>query len=819
MYFEQGFRILSLFLYLIAIQTKHTSQETIKQTVLSRHIRHFEPLNYNHKLVHRRVKRDLKNLHKSSTHNSHPIKVNFIAHSRNFELRLKPDSVFKKDAIIEDSNGNSIKPQLQDKLYSLSGHLHGDPAETLVFGSMKNGIFEGRISTNDSNVYYVENARKYIDELKKSNDSREIDFHSVIYSASDVIHPSQEESANETPQCAEEKNSVKQWLWSVSNSAIKGSEQEFLPKPTQTPEQKFYKRIRRQVDMFDDLNMFGPKPRISHRPPSDPPLRQKRACTLYIQTDTHLWNHTRKHHDNDQDTREEIASLVAQHIKAVNHIYENSDFGGVRGLKFIVQRLRINDTSACEGSKRATNQFCSNVLDVSSFLNLNSLFNHNDFCLAYIFTYRDFSGGTLGLAWVASTSGASGGICEKYKSYTENASGRQIQTKRSLNTGIITFVNYNTRVPPKVSELTLAHEIGHNFGSPHDYPLDCRPGGTQGNYIMYSSATSGERSNNNKFSICSVRNISAVLYSIVDSKDNCFEIDNGPFCGNKIVEEGEECDCGYNAQECEEKCCIPREKTGEDYDGYKSCHRPPGKHCSPSEGPCCTDECTFVGNEKVCRQETECSHSQTCNSMQAICPESVPKPDMTVCNNGTQVCMSGKCGKSICVKYGFEECFVQDSCEVACQIRDMTETCRKTMDIPEMSNMSGLTLRPGSPCNNFQGFCDTFQKCIDVYAEGPLAKVKNFIFNQRTLTSIRQWAITHWWACALFAIGFIMLMYVFIECCAVHTPSSNPKFRPAFKITETIRRPGNTLRRKRRSQNVHHHSGGQRPHHVYRGPH
>jgi disintegrin and metalloproteinase domain-containing protein 10 len=162
---------------------------------------------------------------------------------------------------------------------------------------------------------------------------------------------------------------------------------------------------------------------------------------------------------------------------------------------------------------------------------------------------------------VAIFSGASGGICEKYKSYTENIGGRQVQTKRSLNTGIITFVNYNSRVPPKVSELTLAHEIGHNFGSPHDYPLDCRPGGSHGNFIMYSSATSGERPNNNKFSFCSINNISSVLHAVFNNegKDNCFQEDNGPFCGNKIVEEGEECDCGYDIKECSEMCCYPRE--------------------------------------------------------------------------------------------------------------------------------------------------------------------------------------------------------------------------------------------------------------------
>lgn len=861
------------------------SHHTRRNNILSRHVRHFEPLNYDNHHVHKRAKRDLENYTEGKR--KPPIEINFKAHNRNFKLKLWPDaeSVFNRDAVIENNHGKSIKEDIDHNFFSLTGHLDDGPYDSLVYGSLKKGIFEGKIHTKDKETYYVERARKYIDDLKEHNSKfhnikshQDLNFHSVIYSTADVKHP-QNESSHEDPyfsfthldqlpslssSCGEHKDQVKSWMKKISESAVPGTEESQLKKTSNTKpktqreifyermsqmyeysvdhsqfnntspintdfswssygpnardnwvdsscqnESRTVSRVKRQADIFD-FNLLSPKPRISHRPPGEQPQRQKRACTLYIQTDTYLWNHTRRHHDNDLDTREDIASLVAQHIKAVNHIYENTDFGGIRGLKFIVQRLRINDSTACDGAKRSTNPFCQPNIDVSNFLNLNSQFNHNDFCLAYIFTYRDFSGGTLGLAWVASTSGASGGICEKYKSYTENVNGRQVQTKRSLNTGIITFVNYNSRVPPKVSELTLAHEIGHNFGSPHDFPADCRPGGPQGNYIMYSSATSGERSNNNKFSLCSVRNISSVVNAILlaDSKDNCFEVDNGPFCGNKIVEEGEECDCGYNAQECTEQCCVPRELSEHvDYGGSRSCQRIRGKECSPSEGPCCSDECTFAGREKLCRQETECSHSQTCDATQSMCPEPPPKPNMTECNNGTQVCMSGKCGGSICMKYNMEECFLtaktgakpEDMCEVACQQRDLPNTCRRTSEIPEMRHMSGLKLRPGSPCNEFLGYCDVFQRCRPVDAEGPLARLKNTLLNQRTLMSIRQWAITHWWACALFAIAFMMLMYVFIECCAVHTPTSNPKKKPALRISDTIRHPAHTLRRKRRT--------------------
>ena len=37
---------------------------------------------------------------------------------------------------------------------------------------------------------------------------------------------------------------------------------------------------------------------------------------------------------------------------------------------------------------------------MEKLLEINSEENHDDVCLAYVFTYRDFADGVLGLAWV-----------------------------------------------------------------------------------------------------------------------------------------------------------------------------------------------------------------------------------------------------------------------------------------------------------------------------------------------------------------------------------------------------------------------------------
>lgn len=53
----------------------------------------------------------------------------------------------------------------------------------------------------------------------------------------------------------------------------------------------------------------------------------------------------------------------------------------------------------------SSNPFRLANIGVEKFLELNSEQNHDDYCLAYVFTDRDFDDGVLGLAWVGAPSG------------------------------------------------------------------------------------------------------------------------------------------------------------------------------------------------------------------------------------------------------------------------------------------------------------------------------------------------------------------------------------------------------------------------------
>jgi len=744
----------------------------------------------------------------------YPVELSFSAHGRDFNLRLIADhSMFHPEY---HATGPLDRPIVGVDNTMYEGWVVGEP-DSHVFGSVRDGVFDGTIRTQRDGTFYVERSQKYLPVHLVNSTT-----HSVIYHHKHLAMPYDQgwQIGAASPGCGATKE-IQTWM---SDLQISNTDNPNPPPSEPAP------LVSEPAPSLSDPR-FDPNPEYKYTPEANrfkraiKPPNNRKSCSLFIQTDPLLWRHVKEQELTDSKTQEEILSMIAQHVKAVNRIYGDTEFAAGKyrhtGHTFQVNRIKILNDSDC--NVKPKNPFCLSNIDVSNFLNLHSKTDHEHFCLAYVLTYRDFTGGTLGLAWVASASGASGGICEKYKTYTENVNGIHHTAQRSLNTGIITFVNYNARVPPKVSQLTLAHEIGHNFGSPHDYPPECRPGGGSGNYIMFASATSGDRDNNNKFSPCSVKNISAVLDAVVDErKHNCFKESNGAFCGNKIVEEGEECDCGFDEAECAEQCCFPRTfgTSGESSKlNSQSCKLKGSAQCSPSIGPCCDQSCNFIkeNHRQLCKAQQDCTRKAYCDGSNALCPKAENMPDNTTeCNEGTKVCQQGDCKGSICLKYGLEQCFLssddkihhstRDLCELACQEPGRNGTCRSTGDWVKSGERANrglierLSLRPGAPCDNFQGYCDVFLKCRQVDAEGPLVRLKNLLFNQRTLLTIAQWVTTYWYAVLLMGIGFVITMALFIKCFAAHTPSSNPKLPKNKHIGETLRRPMHTLRRKRYQQ-------------------
>uniref|UniRef100_A0A8C4DFW7 Disintegrin and metalloproteinase domain-containing protein 10 n=1 Tax=Dicentrarchus labrax TaxID=13489 RepID=A0A8C4DFW7_DICLA len=697
---------------------------------LNKYIRHYEGLSYETELVHSNHERAKRAL----THEDKFLHLDFHAHGRHFNLRMKRDTTMFAQDLKVDVSGEEIP---YDTSHIYTGEIYGEKG-TLTHGAIVDGKFEGFIQSYHG-TYYVEPAERYLgDDIRES--------------------PYGPEGG-----CAD--SSVFERMKKYQASAVE----------------------------------IGSSGCGAHTESNDPVLLRKKrmaqveknTCQLFIQTD-HLFYKYYK-------TREAVIAQISSHVKAIDAIYQGTDFMGIRNISFMVKRIRINTTS---DERDRSNPFRFANIGVEKFLELNSEQNHDDYCLAYVFTDRDFDDGVLGLAWVGAPSGSSGGICEKSKLYSDGK-------KKSLNTGIITVQNYASHVPPKVSHITFAHEVGHNFGSPHDSGSECTPGESKsqdkkekGNYIMYARATSGDKLNNNKFSICSVRNISQVLEK---KRSNCFVESGQPICGNGLVEPGEECDCGYSDQ-CRDQCCYDANQADN-----KKCKLKPNKVCSPSQGPCCTAECSYKGRNEKCREESECAHQGMCNGVTPQCPTSEPKANFTACHGETQVCLNGGCSGSICEKYGLEACTCasQDGkdetelCHVCCMEKMNPNTCSSTGSerLARFFNKKVTTLPAGSPCNDFKGYCDVFMKCRLVDADGPLARLKKAIFNPELYENIAEWIVAHWWAVLLMGIALIMLMAGFIKICSVHTPSSNPKLPPPKPL------PGESrdLQPQRQAQPQRHH--------------
>ncbi|NWW49512.1 ADAM9 protein, partial [Pedionomus torquatus] len=215
------------------------------------------------------------------------------------------------------------------------------------------------------------------------------------------------------------------------------------------------------------------------------------------------------------------------------------------------------------------------------------------------FVLKKSFGGTAGMAYV-------GTVCSK-----SHAGG----------------INVFGRISIQMFASIMAHELGHNLGMNHDDERVCHCGASS---CIMSSGASGSRN----FSSCSAEDFEKLTLNKggscllnVPKPDETYSI---PYCGNRLVDAGEECDCG-SPKECEsDPCCEPG-----------TCRLRSGAECA--YGDCCKN-CQLLPGGTECRASNdECDLPEYCNGTSQFC-----QPDFTVqnghpCHNEEAYCYNGVC--------------------------------------------------------------------------------------------------------------------------------------------------------------------------------
>ncbi|XP_030623982.1 zinc metalloproteinase-disintegrin-like brevilysin H2a [Chanos chanos] len=199
----------------------------------------------------------------------------------------------------------------------------------------------------------------------------------------------------------------------------------------------------------------------------------------------------------------------------------------------------------------------------------------------------------------------------------------------SESTAVVRYYSHSSLAVGAV----LAHELGHNLGMNHDVPASCSCSETSCIMAPVLSFIPPRH-----FSNCSKANYEQFLRS--SPAPTCLQnqpaaglLLTPPVCGNSLLEEGEQCDCG-SVEECTDPCCDAA-----------SCLFSEGAQCS--DGECCK-KCKFLPLWRECRQSRgECDLPEYCTGTSAQCPEDTFVQDGLPCKNHTGYCYAGQCPRRV----------------------------------------------------------------------------------------------------------------------------------------------------------------------------
>ncbi|XP_069618539.1 zinc metalloproteinase-disintegrin-like berythractivase [Ranitomeya imitator] len=331
---------------------------------------------------------------------------------------------------------------------------------------------------------------------------------------------------------------------------------------------------------------------------------------------------------------------------------------------------------------------------------------------AQFITNVDFDGSIIGLATVSGMCGAN-------------------------SAGVIQ--DHNTNAASVGS--TVAHEMGHNLGMYHDDLNSCTcgaPACVMTPILSYPPPLA--------FSSCSTSDMRSFIYTYFPdcllNIPQTSQVLTPPVCGNKFIENGEQCDCG-EPQECTSNSCDA-----------KTCTLKPGCQCD--EADLCCQDCKIKPAGSICRPaKDECDLTDMCDGRSPECPKDSFKVNGFPCENGNGACYMGKCPvmRNQCMDIwgpgaipGGDDCFsmnTQGAMYGYCRQEGQRYVpCGKADVKCGLLYCSGVTKSPNSPGYIISfGQCKTLVFNKGIVAEGTKCNATNVCINNKC-TKIEEAYIT-----------------------------------------------------------------------------